>query len=375
ANYEDFPDGINEKLLRGLSQKGIRQLYTHQRQAYEKIKAGENITLLTPTASGKTLSYNLPIINDILENPSVRALYLFPTKALAQDQLKEIYSLIEIMQAPIKTYTFDGDTPAQARKAIRQAGQIVITNPDMLHQGIMPHHTIWLKLFETLKYIVIDEIHYYRGVFGSHLANVLRRLKRIAAFYGSEPQFICCSATMGNAQEFVEKVIGEKVIVIDENGAPSGKKHFIFYNPPVVNKQLGIRKGVIAECRRLGSLFLETGVQSIIFAKSRIRVEVLSTYLKNFAAKKWGKPYLVRGYRGGYLPSERRAIENGLKTDKIKTVVSTNALELGIDIGSLDVSIMAGYPGSVASTWQQAGRAGRRQASSIAIIVASSSPL
>ena len=375
ARYKAFPDGINEKLLQALAHKGIKQLYTHQHEAYEKIKSGENITLLTPTASGKTLAYNLPIINDILENPSARALYLFPTKALAQDQLKEIYSLIDLMQAPIKTYTFDGDTPAQARKAIRQAGQIVITNPDMLHQGIMPHHTIWLKLFETLKYIVIDEIHYYRGVFGSHLANVLRRLKRIAAFYGCTPQFICCSATMSNAQEFVEKVIGEEVTVIDENGAPAGEKHVVFYNPPVVNKQLGIRKGVIAECRRLGSLFLETGVQSIIFAKSRIRVEIISTYLKNFAAKKWGKPYLVKGYRGGYLPSERRDIENGLKTDKIKIVVSTNALELGIDIGSLDVSIMAGYPGSVASTWQQAGRAGRRQSSSIAIIVASSSPL
>ncbi len=375
AQFGEMPDDLENSLRAVLENQGIKKLYIHQSEAYRKITEGKNVALLTPTASGKTLAYNLPVLNNILQNPSTRALYLFPTKALAQDQLKGIYRIIEAMEAPIKTYTFDGDTPVQARKAIRQAGQIVISNPDMLHQGILPHHTIWLKLFESLRYVVIDEIHYYRGVFGSHFANVIRRLKRVAEFYGSKPQFICCSATMGNAKEFIETIVGEEVELIERNGAPSGEKHVIFYNPPVVNAQLGIRKGVIGETRKLGALFLEADLQTIIFARSRIKVEVLSTYLKKIAGDKWGKPELVRGYRGGYLPSERRAIENGLKNNTVKTVVSTNALELGIDIGTLDVAIMAGYPGGVASTWQQAGRAGRRNSSSVAIVVATASPL
>ncbi|GAB4184649.1 MAG: ATP-dependent helicase MrfA [Calditrichia bacterium] len=375
ATYVDFPGDIEPKLLDALDVRGIHQLYSHQREAYEAITSGEHIGLVTPTASGKTLSYNLPILNNLLKNPSDRAMYLFPTKALAQDQLKELYALIELMEAPIKTYTFDGDTPVQARKAIREAGQIIITNPDMLHQGILPHHTIWIKLFETLKYVVIDEIHSYRGVFGSHLANVIRRLKRIARFYGNEIQFICCSATIGNPKELIEKIIEEPVTIIDKNGAPSGEKHFVLYNPPVVNWQLGIRRGVVGEARKLGELFLDAGVQSIIFARSRMKVEIIATYLKNYAKKKFNNGGIVRGYRGGYLPSERRTIEEGIKQNKIKTVVSTNALELGIDIGSLDVSILAGYPGSIASTWQQSGRAGRKNSTAISILIASSSPL
>lgn len=375
GSFVDFPRDLNPLLIEALRKKKIEKLYTHQEKAYRLINEGKHVALITPTASGKTLAYNLPILNALLKNPSERAIYLFPTKALAQDQLKELYDIIEIMNVDIKTYTFDGDTPAQARKAIREAGQIVITNPDMLHQGILPHHTIWIKLFESLRYVVIDEIHAYRGVFGSHVANVIRRLKRIAHFYGSNIQFICCSATIGNPQEFISKMLEEEVEIIDENGAPRGEKHFIFYNPPVVNWQLGIRRGVVGEARKLGELFLEVGAQSIIFARSRIRTEIIATYLKNYAARKMGNPNLVRAYRGGYLPTERREIEKGIKENAIRLVVSTNALELGIDIGSLDVSILAGYPGSIASTWQQAGRAGRKRNTAISILIASSSPL
>ncbi|RMI25835.1 MAG: DUF1998 domain-containing protein, partial [Calditrichaeota bacterium] len=285
------------------------------------------------------------------------------------------HDLIGILGIDIRTFTFDGDTPVSARKAIRRAGHIVITNPDMLHQGILPHHTIWLKLFENLRYVVIDELHYYRGVFGSHLANVIRRLKRIARFYGSTPQFICCSATIANPRELAERIIEEPVELVDRNGAPRGRKHFVFYNPPLVNKELGIRRSVINEVSRIARMFLETGVQSIVFARSRTRVEVLTRYLKEQARKLSIPEQRIRGYRGGYLPLERREIERGLRSGEILGVVSTNALELGIDIGQLDVALLAGYPGSIASTWQQAGRAGRRSKTSVAILVAGSSPL
>jgi len=375
AQWADFPSGVHPRLREALAQKGIQRLYSHQAQAFERVEQGKHVVLVTPTASGKTLGYNLPILNRILEDPDARALYLFPTKALSQDQLAELHELITLMEADIRTFTFDGDTPVAARKAIRRAGHIVITNPDMLHQGILPHHSIWLKLFENLRFVVIDEVHYYRGVFGSHLANLIRRLKRIARFYRSEPQFICCSATIANPRELVEKLIEEPVDVIDENGAPRGKKHFVFYNPPVVNKELGIRRSVVHEARRLAKHLLEARVQSIVFARSRVRVEILTRYLKEHARALHVGENRVRGYRGGYLPNERRAIEQGLKNGQILSVVSTNALELGIDIGQLDAAILAGYPGSIASTWQQAGRAGRRNATSLAILVASSSPL
>ncbi|MBI5092131.1 MAG: DEAD/DEAH box helicase, partial [Candidatus Hydrogenedentes bacterium] len=360
ARYGGFPDKLNPKLVAALRRRGITNLYTHQAEAVDAILNGENICVVTPTASGKTLCYNVPVLNRLMDNPQARALYLFPTKALSQDQVHELTSTIEGLDVKIGTYTFDGDTPASARKAIRNAGHIVVTNPDMLHTGILPHHTIWMKLFENLEFIVIDEVHHYRGVFGSHLANVLRRLKRICAFYGSKPQFICCSATINNPKEMAEKIVEEQVRLIDNNGAPAGERHFLFYNPAVVNAALGIRQSSVKEASRLAAQFLSRGVQSIVFARSRLRVEILTTYLKD-AVRKMGKDHnLVRGYRGGYLPSERRAIEKGLRDGEILTVISTNALELGIDIGALDVCIMTGYSGSVASTWQQAGRAGRR---------------
>ena len=339
--FADFPAGIEPDLISVLKKKGIGKLYSHQAKAIEEIFSGKNIVVVTPTASGKTLCYNLPVLNEILKNPEARAMYLFPTKALSQDQVAELYALISELGVDIKTYTFDGDTPKAARVAIRSAGQVVVTNPDMLHQGILPHHTRWLRLFENLKYVIIDEVHNYRGVFGSHLGNVIRRLKRICRFYGTSPQFICCSATIANPEELTKKIIEEDVVLVDNNGAPTGEKHFILYNPPVINKELGIRRSYIKETQRLASRFVENNVQTIVFARSRIRVEILLNYLIEALKKAKMSPRLVRGYRGGYLPLERREIEKGLREGKIKGVVSTNALELGIDIGQLDVSVMA----------------------------------
>ena len=375
ARTVPFPSDLHPKLQQALRRKNILALYTHQLQAYKQAKNGKNVVVVTPTASGKTLSYNLPVFEEILNNPESRAIYLFPTKALSQDQTRESEDLVKRLQVDIKTYTFDGDTPADVRRTIRRAGHIVITNPDMLHQGILPHHTLWIKLFENLKFVVLDEIHTYRGIFGSHVANLLRRLKRICRFYGSVPQFICSSATIANPKELAENLLEEEVVLIDENGAPRGKKHFLFYNPPVINRELGLRRSVVSEVKQVVRKIMPTGAQMIVFARSRQRVEVLATYLRELAAQMKIPTHKIRGYRGGYLPKERREIEKGLKDGSIQVVVSTNALELGIDIGQLDVSIMAGYPGSVASTWQQAGRAGRRQSTSLTILVASSSPL
>ena len=375
ARYADFPDNINPKLIDTLKGKGISQLYTHQSEAIQAIIDGENVVIVTPTASGKTLCYNLPVLNKIMENDSSRALYLFPTKALGQDQLSELYNFIQKLEVDIKTFTYDGDTPQTARRAIRSAGHIVITNPDMLHAGILPHHTKWIKLFENLEYVVIDEVHHYRGVFGSHLANVIRRLKRICKFYGSNPRFICCSATIANPQELAEKIIDEPATLIDNNGAPSGERHFLIYNPPVVNKQLGIRKSVINEAASLAALFLRNKIQTIVFAHFRLYVEVLLTYLQRELKGSFGKGINIAGYRGGYLPGERRRIERGLRSGEITGVVSTNALELGVDIGNLDVSIIVGYPGTISSLWQQAGRAGRRSSTAVTIMVASSTAI
>ncbi len=373
--YKDFPSYLDSRLVQTLKSKGIHKLYSHQRSALDSIAAGNDTVIVTPTASGKTLCYNLPVIDSIMKNRSTRALYLFPTKALSQDQLTELTDLINKLDIDIKTYTFDGDTPQTARRLIRSAGHIVVTNPDMLHAGILPHHTKWIKLFENLKYVVIDEIHHYRGIFGSHLANVIRRLKRICEFYGSNPIFITCSATIANPDELAERIIGRKVTLVDDNGAPSGEKHFIIYNPPVINKQLGIRKSALNESSMLAEIFISNRIQTIVFAQYRLQVEILLTYLREKFSEPFGKNIRVAGYRGGYLPNQRREIESGLRAGEIMGVVSTNALELGIDIGALDVSIICGYPGSISSVWQQAGRAGRRSGSSVTIFVANSSAI
>ncbi len=375
AIYDEFPDFIDDRIKAALERRGVRRLYSHQADAIRAVHEGNSVVVVTPTASGKTMCYNIPVLNSILEDEASRALFLFPTKALSQDQTSELHELITEAGVDVKTFTYDGDTPQSARKAIRQAGHIVVTNPDMLHSGILPHHTKWTKLFENLKYIVIDEVHHYRGVFGSHLANTIRRLKRICDFYGSKPQFICCSATIANPAELASRITGTEVRLIDNNGAPTCNKHIIFYNPPLVNKELGIRRSSLLEAERLAESLIRNGIQTIVFTRSRLNVEVLVTYLRDIYHGSKDGDRRVRGYRGGYLPNLRREIEKGLREGSITGVVSTNALELGIDIGALEACVICGYPGTIASTWQQAGRAGRRNGVSVTILVANSSPL
>ena len=375
AQWADFPAWVHPDLVAAYAAKGIRRLYTHQAAAAEEVHAGKNVVIVTPTASGKTLCYNLPLLNATLENPDSRALYLFPTKALAQDQLAELHDVNQRLENRFGVFTYDGDTPADARRSIREKGHIVLTNPDMLHTGILPHHTRWTRLFENLRYIVLDELHTYRGVFGSHLCNVLRRIRRIARFYGRDPQFICCSATIANPGDLASRLLETEVEVLNSNGAPAAEKTFVFYNPPVVNRALGIRRSYINESSRVAQEFLKRDLQTMVFANSRLQTEILLTYLQQANPQLPGKPETIRGYRGGYLPNERREIERGLRDGKIRGVVSTSALELGIDVGSLDTVVMAGYPGTIAATWQRAGRAGRRSGSSCAVLVASSSPL
>ena len=374
AQTVPLPNDLHPALKSALNGRGIEQLYTHQNAAYEKIRDRKSIVAVTPTASGKTLCYNLPVLQTILANPSARALYMFPTKALAQDQKSEINEIIQAAGIDINSYTYDGDTPANIRQRVRQAGHVVITNPDMLHSAILPHHTKWVSLFENLKFVVIDELHTYRGVFGSHVANVIRRLKRICKYYGSNPVFICTSATIANPLELAETLTEEKMHLIDNNGAPSGTKHFLFYNPPIVNKPLNIRRSATLEVRKIAGELLKNKIQTIVFARSRVRVEIILTYLQELVKNQLGAKSIM-GYRGGYLPTERRKIEKGLRSGEIYGVVSTNALELGVDIGQLQVCIMTGYPGTISSAWQQAGRAGRRHSEALVIMVASSSPL
>ncbi len=372
--YEPIPDFLPAELRELLQKQGISKLYSHQAAALTAVEKGEDIVVVTPTASGKTLCYNLPVIRALLQNESARALYLFPTKALAQDQVAELMAWGDQLGGKIKTHTYDGDTPGDARMAIRSAGSIVVTNPDMLHSGILPHHTKWMRLFENLKYVVIDELHIYRGVFGSHVANVLRRLQRICQFYGANPQYICTSATIANPGEHGAGLLGRPVTVIDQNGAPSGPKEIVFYNPPVVNQPLGIRRSALLEAEAVAHELIKAQIPTIVFARSRLDTEVLVTYLRK-AFHKLGQPETIRAYRGGYLPKQRRQIEQDLRAGKVLGVVSTNALELGIDIGSLQAAVLTGYPGTIASTWQQFGRAGRSNAPSLAVLVANSSPL
>ncbi len=379
ATYAPFPAAADPRLLSALAARGIEQLYTHQAEAFEHVLAGRNVVTITPTASGKTLCYNGPVLDAILKDPSTRALYLFPTKALAQDQLAELHSLTELATShggpEIGVFTYDGDTPSDARRAIRGKAHVVLSNPDMLHAGILPHHPRWAKLFENLKFVVIDELHAYRGVFGSHLSNIMRRLQRICRHYGSDPIFICSSATIANPRELAEGLTGRPFELIDRSGAPRGEKFFLFVNPPVVNAQLGIRRSYLSESRRVSLEFLKHNLQLILFAQSRLATEILTTYLKDAYNGPPGASDVIRGYRGGYLPNRRREIERGLRDGAVRAVVSTSELELGIDIGALDVAVMAGYPGTIAATWQRAGRAGRRSTRSAAVLVASSAPI
>ena len=390
ARLTPFPEALDARLRQALRSRGIEELYTHQAATIEHALAGRHTVVITPTASGKTLCYNAPVLHAILQDPSSRALYLFPTKALAQDQLAELQAMCDAIDSPgtdfgegsdrslspkIGVFTYDGDTPQDARRTIRSRAHLVLSNPDMVHSGILPHHPRWAKLFENLRYVIIDELHAYRGVFGSHLCNVLRRLRRICRHYGSNPVFLCSSATIANPRELAERLTEQPFELVDESGAPRGEKFFVFVNPPVVNRQLGIRRSYLSETRRVASEFLKRNLQVIVFAQSRLSTEILTTYLKDDFEGIPGAPERIRGYRGGYLPLRRREIEKGLREGAVRAVVSTNALELGIDIGALDVSVMAGYPGTIAATWQRAGRAGRRTGRSAAVMVASSAPL
>src|SRR6266540_5464897 len=392
AQTYPFPDDLPAPVKQILIAAGIHTLYSHQLEAWSFARAAENVILSTGTASGKTLSYNLPVFAALLQDPNARALYLFPTKALAQDQFSNLQSLNSNLTLDTWNLTpaiYDGDTPQSARSAIRRNARIVLSNPDMLHTGILPHHTNWSDFFTNLRFVVIDETHTYRGVFGSHVANVIRRLKRVANFYGANPQFILASATIGNPKELAERLIEEPIHLIDNDGSGRGPRHFIIYNPPITDPSLGLRKSSLLEGVRLSQDLLKQNVQSVVFARSRRSVEIILTYLQG---EEGGKPNedsifpsfdkaqdrlssFIRGYRSGYLPTQRREIEKGLREGTVKIVVATNALELGIDIGGLGAAILVGYPGTVASARQQAGRAGRGLESAAAVMVASASPL
>ncbi len=374
GEYAEIPGSLPAGLRTALAARGIRQLYVHQRQAWDAATAGRHVIIATPTASGKTLCYNLPVMDAALRDQA-KALYLFPTKALAQDQLAELLALNQAGDLGVRAATFDGDTPSDMRTAVRLGGDIVVSNPDMLHQGMLPHHTKWARLFESLRYVVIDEVHSYRGIFGSHLANVLRRLKRICAFYGSDPIFILCSATIGNPRQHAEALIGAPVEAITASGAPQGERHMLLWNPPVVNSELGIRASARSQVTRLARMAIRARLKTLVFAPSRLMVEVLTKYLKDVFDPDPRKPARIHAYRGGYLPLTRRATEQAMRAGCLDGIVSTSALELGVDIGALDVALLCGYPGSIAGCWQRLGRAGRRQQPSLGILMASSQPL
>src|SRR5450759_3811196 len=374
GTYAEFPDDLDPALVSALRGRGIHRLYSHQLAAWNAIRAGQHAVVVTPTASGKTLCYNLPVLQGVM-NEHAKALYLFPTKALAQDQVAELLELNTAGRLGVRAFTFDGDTPGDAGQAVRTRGDIVVSNPDMLHQGILPHHTKWAQFFENLHYVVIDEMHMYRGVFGSHMANVIRRLMRVCQFYQTRPVFIFCSATIANPAELASSLLGKAVTAITESGAPPGEKHLLLWNPPVVNPDLGLRASARSQTTRIARAAIKGGLKTIVFANSRLMVEVLTKYLKDVFDHDPRQPARIAAYRGGYLPTERRATESKLRAGTLDCVVTTTALELGVDIGGLDVCILNGYPGTIAGTWQRLGRAGRRNRTSLGVLVATSEPL
>lgn len=382
ARHGKWPEALNPKLKQMLERRGFTQLFSHQAEAVQSALEGHDVVIVTPTASGKSLCYNLPVLDALYWGGN--ALYLFPTKALSQDQCAELNALLDLMpdrQPSFEAQVYDGDTPPDVRKRIRRNARLVVTNPDMLHGAILPHHARWAALFQKLEYIVIDELHSYRGVFGSHVANVIRRLTRICEHYGSKPTFLCTSATIANPRELAEQLSGrptQSFTLVDESGAPQNPRTICFFNPPITDKLQMRRQSALSAAARVARHTLKADLGTIIFTRSRQSVEVLVHRLKEQLQREQGSPRLserIASYRGGYLPDLRRSIERGLRTGKLLGVISTNALELGIDIGQLDVCVMAGYPGTIASTWQQIGRAGRRGKESLSILIASDSPL
>jgi DEAD/DEAH box helicase domain-containing protein len=386
AAYAPFPAILDARLREALVERGLEGLYTHQALAVTAVLRGEHVAVVTPAASGKTLCYDLPVLQRLLADSQARALFLYPTKALAQDQLAELNRWIRGLGVPLPCGVYDGDTPTSHRGKIRDSARIVLSNPDMLHAGILPQHTRWATFFANLRAVVIDEMHVYRGVFGSHVANVLRRLRRICRFYGSSPQFIMASATIANPSELAGRLVEAPVTVVgpDDNGAPQGGKLILLYNPPLLDAALGIRRSSSLEAADLAAHLLSHDVQTIVFARARLTTELILAYLRDrthrtdlsaspsasLQGQHSNPQAAIRGYRSGYLPAQRREIEHGLREGSVRCVVATTALELGIDIGQLDAAVLAGYPGTIASTWQQMGRAGRRQATSVAVLVA-----
>jgi DEAD/DEAH box helicase domain-containing protein len=375
ARTAPWPTDLDSRLVEAVQAAGVGALYTHQANAIAPALAGQNVVLATAAASGKSLAYNLPVLQTLLNDPEACSLYLFPTKALAHDQMAALKPLISALQAPIPLRPYDGDTPSSHRASIRREARLLVSNPDMLHMGILPHHTRWVRFFSNLRWVVLDELHVYRGVFGSHVANLLRRLRRVCRFYGSDPRFLCASATIANPQGLAERLLEASVHPVEEDGSPRGEKHFLVYNPPLVDRQLGIRRSALLAALEVTDHLLRAEVQTILFARARLTTEVLLGYLQDAVSNRGRDPERIRGYRGGYLPTQRRQIEQGLREGEVRAVVATNALELGVDIGELTACVMVGYPGSIASTWQQAGRAGRRAGKSLAILIASPSPL
>jgi len=376
AAYGELDMPLPARLTQALEEQGISALYRHQTEAIDAAREGRHIIVTTPTASGKSLCYNAPVLETLLLEPEARALYLFPTKALAQDQRGKIEAYR--LHPEVTTATYDGDTPKEERAWTRRYAKIVITNPDMLHLGIMPYHAAWLTFFKNLRYVVIDEAHVYRGVFGAHVSNILRRLRRVAARYGARPQFLACSATLANPEELFARLTGLDSLPIRGDGAPTGKRHFVFWNPPIVDAETGARKSSNSEATTLFTSLVSDNVRTIAFTRTRKTAELLLAYSRKALESKVSHQNLgdkIISYRAGYTPQQRREIEQRLFHGDLIGVTATNALELGVDIGGVDACVLTGYPGTIASTWQQAGRAGRRQGESLAVLVAASNPL
>ncbi len=387
AVYADTQDGLQPAVAGVLSDSGITQLYSHQAAAIDAVRGGESVVIVTGTASGKTLCYTIPVVEAILKDSMSTMLFLYPTKALAQDQLRTLGKFqSEAHGISFMAGTYDGDTPQNLRRKIRDGAHIALSNPDMFHQGVLPQHARWNRFLTHLKYVVIDEVHAYRGVFGSHLANVMRRLKRVCAHYGSSPQFICCSATIANPKEHAERICGTRMTLVDNDGSPRGPKKFVLWNPPALKTAAsgdpnnwrvgGDRRSPVGEAVKLMTALVAEGIQTIAFVRTRLAAELIFRDTRErLAARSRKLAEAVHAYRGGYLPEERREIERRLSAKEILGVASTNALELGIDIGSLDACLLVGYPGSVSSLWQQSGRAGRGAGESVVFLLGQNAPM